>query len=615
MVADPTAAALWNALETLARDLEASDIRMPVAAGGNAAATRAALVGDVRRYLAPRLRAPDAPAVVAVTGPTGAGTSSIVNALAGSEFSPTGVVRPTTRRPVVWAAGPHVGRWWSDLLDRLGAAGEAGGVLAEPAPATGFALVDVPAAEGPLRTLEWVAVADLCVFVTTPGRYADAEAAALLGSVHERGIPVVHVMNRLPAASEASTELLVAYVEMLHAWELIESRDPSLVLTVPYGEPLAAGALSTRLAELGSDAGRTAAITAAVRGRLASVGRRAQDVADVIEEDRDLIVEYRSIVAEAYSRQEDLLASDLAEGRLSYLAEHATWTEAAVDLTGVLTRRAGLAAQESAAGWWSRPEGRALLGSGGSLRRHGQDTAFDGQGMLEGWAVEMGDVAGAAGKRSRSRRPGRARLSRWAWPLVVDADRPVPRRLRRRLGNRVDGVVAEGRTRLEATMRAILDRDGARFDAFLGDVPDVGGLGRILTAAAVVAAAADGPLDISELGSGRGDGDESLSPSPTPDLRDGDDTAGVSPPDDAPSATDMMQVDAGLAVDDGPEAAAAADGDMTDGTRHDAGGGVVLGHDPTGDAVVDLTGNVGDDEALLDSGRAIDGPATEPPGA
>jgi hypothetical protein len=77
----------------------------------------------------------------------------------------------------------------------------------------------------------------------------------------------------------------------------------------------------------------------------------------------------------------------------------------------------------------------------------------------------------------------------------------------------------------------------------------------------------------------------------------------------------MMQVDAGLAVDDGPEAAAAADGDLTDGTPHDAASGVVVGHDPTGDAVVDLTGNLGDDEALLDSGLAIDGPATETPGA
>jgi len=164
-------------------------------------------------------------------------------------------------------------------------------------------------------------------------------------------------------------------------------------------------------------------------------------------------------------------------------------------------------------------------------------------------------------------------------------------------------------------MRAILDRDGARFDAFLGDVPDVGGLGRILTAAAVVAAAADGPLDITELGPGRGDGEESLSPSPTPDLRDGDDTTVPAPPGDASSAADMLPVDAGLAVDDGPQDAAAADGDLTDDTRHDAGGGVVLGHDPTGDAVVDLTGNVGDDEALLDSGLAIDGPATETPGA
>ena len=49
----------------------------------------------------PRARSLDAPLVVVLLGPTGAGKSTLFNTLAGRSASRTGVLRPTTRDVVV----------------------------------------------------------------------------------------------------------------------------------------------------------------------------------------------------------------------------------------------------------------------------------------------------------------------------------------------------------------------------------------------------------------------------------------------------------------------------------------------------------------------------------
>src|SRR5215217_3852869 len=51
-------------------------------------------------HILPRARSLDAPLLVLLLGPTGAGKSSLVNALAGRAVSQSGVLRPTTRELV-----------------------------------------------------------------------------------------------------------------------------------------------------------------------------------------------------------------------------------------------------------------------------------------------------------------------------------------------------------------------------------------------------------------------------------------------------------------------------------------------------------------------------------
>src|SRR5256885_11792918 len=99
----------------------------------------------VARHVRPRAVSLDAPLIVLLVGPTGAGKSSLFNSLIGRRGSPTGVLRPTTRE-LVALAKPELG----DAL--VGDGGPLSGiepdrlrvVLAETAP-EGIVLLDAPA--------------------------------------------------------------------------------------------------------------------------------------------------------------------------------------------------------------------------------------------------------------------------------------------------------------------------------------------------------------------------------------------------------------------------------------------------------------------------------------
>ncbi|MDQ1535868.1 MAG: hypothetical protein QOE58_261, partial [Actinomycetota bacterium] len=74
--------------------------------------TRSALVKQLDDYVIPRLSALDAPLLAVVGGSTGAGKSTLVNSLVGAAVSPGGVLRPTTRRPVL-VHHPEDARWFT----------------------------------------------------------------------------------------------------------------------------------------------------------------------------------------------------------------------------------------------------------------------------------------------------------------------------------------------------------------------------------------------------------------------------------------------------------------------------------------------------------------------
>src|SRR5918999_1452399 len=97
---------LTTQLERLRDDLRSVRLELDVPGAGEARRKRDDVVAQVDDYILPRLRQMDAPALVVVGGSTGAGKSTLVNSLVGAEVSPAGVLRPTTRAPVL-ACNPN----------------------------------------------------------------------------------------------------------------------------------------------------------------------------------------------------------------------------------------------------------------------------------------------------------------------------------------------------------------------------------------------------------------------------------------------------------------------------------------------------------------------------
>lgn len=198
--------ALVDRLETLA------DRRTSLRPASEAARTRAARLRDhLAGHVRVRARSLDAPLVVLLLGPTGAGKSTLFNTIAGRVASPTGVLRPTTRTAVVLAHPDDVQALREGTLARV----EPQRLHIEPDPnvAPGLALVDAPdidSVEHANRELadRLVEAADLCLFVTTATRYADRVPWLVLGRVRERGLPLVVVVNRLPAEVDDRREVL-----------------------------------------------------------------------------------------------------------------------------------------------------------------------------------------------------------------------------------------------------------------------------------------------------------------------------------------------------------------------------------------------------------------------
>src|SRR5919107_393352 len=194
--------ALLDALTELARQVAEARASAP-APGDLGPARRRRLAWHLDDYLLPRVRDLEAPLVCVLLGSTGAGKSSLLNGLAGAAVSPSGVVRPTTMRPVVLLAPGQVDAFMAGkVLAALADADRLQLVVHERA-FPEIALVDAPdvdsvEAENRRTAEELLQAADLCLFVTTAQRYADAVPWEFLRQAKARGVPLLVVVNRLP---------------------------------------------------------------------------------------------------------------------------------------------------------------------------------------------------------------------------------------------------------------------------------------------------------------------------------------------------------------------------------------------------------------------------------
>jgi energy-coupling factor transporter ATP-binding protein EcfA2 len=403
------------ALTRLRDDLAAVRLELAVPGAEEAQRTRDDLVAQVDDYLLPRLGQMDAPALIVVGGSTGAGKSTLLNSLVGSVISPAGVLRPTTRAPVL-AFHPDDLEWFEGARVLPSLPRASGG---EPQPGTvqlapteslpqGLALLDSPdidsvLAENRQLAAQLLAAADGWLFVTTAARYADAVPWEFLRAARDRGTALSLVLNRVP--EDAGREVPAHLRQMLQDEGLPEVD----VLVVPE-TPLAEGLLPARglapvrawLDDLAADAqARAALVRRTLRGALASLPARAAAVEGAAVEQLSAAAELRTEADAAYAAAGREVEAALRSGSLLRGEVLARWHE--VVGTGDVMR--GL---ESRVGW-ARDRLRSLV--------TGKPAAEDE--LREAVEDRVEDVVRAAAERA-AERTARAWRERVAGRALLD---------------------------------------------------------------------------------------------------------------------------------------------------------------------------------------------------
>ena len=486
IVDDQARAATSRAFIDIADALDAVRFVIPGDEWHAAELERRRLVGVVRNHLLPRLADPDAPVVAVIAGPSGTGKSTLVNSLAQDEISPPGPLRPTTRRPAVWGHPDQDVLTEASFLRRFQAVtgGQADLVVSDDDLVEHMVVVDTPPIDigdeqGRQIARITAAMADLAIFVTSQRRYADADSWDYLQYCRRRGLPVLFVVNRLDPDARAEVVLDDA-ARRLHEGGLLTTPDETLLFAVyehdeiEWHGGLGAGsvaALRKELGELSDPSFRMALVREATQSSGRNVVRGLASIIPQLRTQLGLVSDLRRRIDVAYDAQAAAIVDGLETGEFSELAVHELWGQVAADLTGIVTRRAGVASQQVAESWSTTPHGAALLASGGqSLWRHGHETTTAALEELGGWQVELRSLARDFTRRGRLSERKAAKVERLVWPLVLDPDRTPPRALRRRYRHLVEQVVSTARTRLGDLLTAAVRADAGRFDQFLPEV-------------------------------------------------------------------------------------------------------------------------------------------------
>jgi energy-coupling factor transporter ATP-binding protein EcfA2 len=476
------AADLPAALGRLRDDLKAVRLDLAVPGAEEARRTRDDLVAQVDDYLLPRLGQMDAPALIVVGGSTGAGKSTLLNSLVGSVVSPAGVLRPTTRAPVLafhpadleWFEGARV---LPDLPRASGGEAQPGTLQLETTEALpqGLALLDSPdidsvLAENRALANQLLAAADGWLFVTTAARYADAVPWEFLRAARDRGTALSLVLNRVP--QDAGREVPAHLRQMLEDEGLPEAE----VLVVPEAT-LEEDLLPARelapvrawLDDLAADAqARAALVRRTLRGALASLPARAAVVEGAAVEQISAAAELRAEADAAYAAAGREVEAALRSGSLLRGEVLARWHE--VVGTGDVMRTL-----ESRVGW-ARDRLKSLVTGKPAAEEELREEVEDRVEAVVRAAAER--AAERTARAWRERVPGRALLDgttgfdRASTGLEAATDEEV----RAWQGVVLDLVREQGASKRATARLASLGVNGAGLTVMLAVFAHTGGL-------------------------------------------------------------------------------------------------------------------------------------------
>ena len=440
-----------DALRELASALDARTFAAPSA---DRAERAERLHRHVTEYLAPRALNAAAPLVVVILGSTGSGKSSLFNALAGRAASPSGVLRPTTRRPM---AIVHPADGGADLLPGM-ASRDAVDLVTDPDARRGLVVVDAPdfdSVELSNRALavELLEAADLVIFVTTATRYADQVPWTILGRALQRGVPLLAVLNRLPPETDDADAVAADYRRLLESGSLSESGAFGRLEVVPVLE----GALdaerdaldATAVAPIrdaldrlmADDVARRALTRRSLAAALAGLPSAVEEVAAEVDQEQAAARELVAPADRAYRERRAALGAELGRGTFLRAEVLRQWQDfvgagqvarilahgigrvtatirslfrpgpaapavevreaAFADLVAVAVQHADAAARRTATTWIDDPYGAQALAVDGRLWGASSDLADRLGTDLEVWAASVGDQIRALGEQRK----------------------------------------------------------------------------------------------------------------------------------------------------------------------------------------------------------------------
>jgi len=171
-----------------------------------------------------------------------------------------------------------------------------------------------------------VEISDLCVFVTTATRYADLVPWEVLRRVRERGLPLVIVLNRLPADEQDRAAVVADAERLLGQTSTGNAQDPVELIAIDEGDldPRVNGLarekarpLLERIARLAAEADeRRAVATRALAGALKGLAPLVHGIADDLEHEAIDADALQRIAASTYAEELASLSRALQGGLL-----------------------------------------------------------------------------------------------------------------------------------------------------------------------------------------------------------------------------------------------------------------------------------------------------------
>jgi len=349
-------AALLGALSKLLTETAAAPLRLEVDGVDEARATQAAVVDQLSDYILPRLVQLDAPVVVVVGGSTGAGKSTLVNSLVGERVTESGVLRPTTRSPVL-VHNPDDAEWFQRdrMLPDLKRADEypddVSALLVVPSNGVpkGLAILDAPdidsidAGNRKLAT-QLLAAADLWLFVTSAARYADQVPWDYLRHAAERSTSLAVVLDR--TSQEAVVEVRGHLARMMTSRGLSDSP----LFTVPESATDHEGLLTRDvvmpvlawLRDIAADPQtRWTVMKRTLDGAVRHAVYRSHDIADALEVQAAAAGELYASAADVYDQTLNSVSNAISQGSLLSGELLSAWRDFddSGDLAGLFERR------------------------------------------------------------------------------------------------------------------------------------------------------------------------------------------------------------------------------------------------------------------------------------